>query len=448
MKSDNSIFERLFGLKEHGTDVRTEVIAGVTTFLTMGYIIAVNPDILSSTGMDKGALVTATCLAAALATFLMGFYANLPFALASGMGINAFFAYTVCGNMGYSWQVALAAVFVEGLIFIALTLSNVREAVVNAIPPPIKVAVSAGIGLFIAFIGLVNGKIIVDNSATMVALGDVISPAPLICFLGLVVTAVLYIRGQKGAILIGIVTSTLAAWGYGYYAGALVAAKSMIFLPEKAFGYASIMPILGKISFTGVTFWSFLSIVITFLFVDFFDTVGTLVGVATKAKMLDDKGHLPGAKKALMADAIGTTAGALLGTSTVTTYVESAAGVTAGGRTGLTAVVCGILFFFAMFFAPIIMAIPACATAPALILVGFMMIQGISEIDFEEKCTAIPVFITMIFMPLTYSIANGLIFGILSYVLLNLFSKEGKDVSGVMKILAVLFIIRLMFPGG
>jgi AGZA family xanthine/uracil permease-like MFS transporter len=448
LNSKRGLLDRVFDLKGHDTNVRTEIVAGLTTFLTMGYIIAVNPHILSAAGMDKGALITATCLSAAFACFVMGFYANLPFALASGMGLNAFFAYTVCGNMHNPWQVALAAVFVEGIIFILLTLTNVREAVVNAIPLPIKIAVSAGIGLFIALIGLVNGMVVVDNPATLIALGDLSHPAPVICLLGVLITAVLILRQQKGAILIGIIFSTFAAWGYALYGGTEVAAKAMIFLPSGGFGFKSIMPVLGKLSFQGISFWPFFSIVVTLLFVDFFDTVGTLVGVATKAKMIDVNGHLPGAQKALMADAVGTTVGALMGVSTVTTYVESAAGVAAGGRTGLTAVICGLLFFFAMFFAPVIMAIPACATAPALILVGFMMIQGIGEIDFEDQLTAIPVFLTMIFMPMTYSIANGLIFGILSYVLLNLFVKGGQKVSIVMKILAVLFLIRLLFPMG
>ncbi len=437
--------ERYFGLSEHGTDVRTEIIAGVTTFLTMGYIIAVNPMILSAAGMDKGALITATCLAASLSCILMGLYANLPLALASGMGLNAFFAYSVVIGMKVPWQVALAAVFVEGLIFIVLTLTNVREKVVNAIPLALKVAVSAGIGFFIAFIGLNNAKMVVPHKATLLTLGHFTDPRVLICCFGLLMTAVMMQRGIKGAILWGILACTLISWGYGYNIGPEAAAKVDIFLPSGAFEVKSIAPIFGQLSFQGISFWAFLPIVVTLLFVDFFDTVGTLVGVATKAKMLDKDGNFPGARKALLVDAVGTTAGAVLGVSTVTTYVESAAGVAEGGRTGLAAVISGVLFFVAMFFAPIVMAIPACATAPALILVGYLMMQSLGEVDLFDYGDAIPAFLTIIMMPLTYSIANGLIFGVTTFAILNILGGRKDRVSWTLRILAVLFIIRLVY---
>jgi len=433
-----------FQLERHGSNISTELIAGLTTFLTMAYIIAVNPNILSTAGMDKGALVTSTCLAAGLASILMGLYANLPFALASGMGLNAFFAFSVCQAMKIPWQVALAAVFVEGLIFIVLTLTNVREAVVNAIPVPMKVAVSAGIGLFIAFIGMENAKLVVAHPATLVTLGDFSDPRVIICCLGLVIIGVLSLRKIRGAVLFGIVFCTLAAWGYGTNVGAQAAAKVDIFLPSGTVGVESMSPILGKLSFAGIEFWSFFSVVVTLLFVDFFDTVGTLVGVATKANMLDENGAFPQARKALLVDAIGTTAGAVLGVSTVTTYVESAAGVAEGGRTGLSAVTSGVLFLLAMFFAPIIVAIPACATAPALIMVGYFMLQNICTIDLFDQSEAVPAFLTMIMMPLTYSIANGLIFGVISYALFNVLGGKRDKVSPTMAILAVLFVIRLV----
>jgi len=440
-----NLCERLFALKDHGTDVSTELIAGVTTFLTMGYIIAVNPQILSVTGMDAGALVTATCLAAGLSSLLMGFYANLPLALASGMGLNAFFAFSVCKGMNLPWQTALAAVFVEGVIFVVLTLTNVRTQVVNAIPVSLKVAVSAGIGFFIAFIGLVNARVVMTSPATLVKLGHFTSPPVLICCIGVVVTAVMMARRIKGAILWGIVVCTLAAWGYALVVGAETAAALQIFLPSGAVELKSPMPLFCKLSFEGVTFWSFLPIVVTLLFVDFFDTVGTLVGVATKAKMLDEDGNFPGAREALLVDAIGTTGGALLGVSTVTTYVESAAGVAEGGRTGLTAVVAGLLFLVAMFFAPIVMAIPACATAPALILVGYMMMQGLSDLDLHDMAEAIPAFLTVVMMPLTYSIANGLVFGVTAYTLVNVLIGRGSHVSWTLRILSVLFVLRLVY---
>ena len=445
MSANSSFLDRFFDLSGHGTDTKTEVIAGVTTFLTMGYIIAVNPMILSDAGMDKGALITATCLAASFSCILMGLYANLPLALASGMGLNAFFAYSVCIGMKVPWQVALAAVFVEGIIFIVLTLTNVREKVVNAIPLALQVAVYAGIGFFIAFIGMNNAKLVVAHKVTLVTLGHFTDPRVLICLFGLLLTAAMMQRGVKGAILWGILACTLIAWGYGYYIGPDGAAKVGIYLPSGAVEVKSIAPIFAKLSFQGVTFWAFLPIVITLLFVDFFDTVGTLVGVATKAKMLDKEGNFPGARKALLVDAVGTTAGAVLGVSTVTTYVESAAGVAEGGRTGLAAVVSGVLFFVAMFFSPIVMAVPACATAPALILVGYLMMQSLGEIDLYDYGLAIAAFLTIIVMPLTYSIANGLIFGVTTFAILNILGGRSERVSWTLRILAVLFIIRLVY---
>lgn len=434
-------------------DMKKEMLAGLTTFLTMAYIIAVNPSILSATGMPAGALVTATCLAAAIACILMGIFANLPFALASGMGLNAYFAYTVVGQMGISWKVALTAVFVEGIIFIILSLFKVREAVVNAIPKNMKLAVTGGIGLFIAFIGMANSGLVVANDSTMVSLG-VFTPTVIITIIGLIIITVLDKKGIRGAILWGILISAIIGWGFALVdkeaAGALG-----IYLPTGVFKFEGIGEIAGKVdlvnAFSGENIKMFITVVFTFLFVDFFDTVGTLVGVCSKAKMLDDEGNVPNAGRALLVDAIGTTSGSLLGVSTVTTYVESSTGVAVGGRTGFTAITTGILFLIAMFFSPIFIAIPSCATAPALIYVGYLMLGAVKEIDFDNITEGVPAFLTIAAMPLTYSIGDGLTLGILSYVIINLlysiFSKKENKVkiSWVMYLLAVVFILKLLF---
>ena len=440
--------EKYFKLKENGTTVRKEVMGGITTFLAMAYIIIVNPDILSAAGMPKGALVTATCLAAGLATIFMGVYANLPFGLAPGMGLNAFFAFTVCGVMGIPWQVALTAVLIEGIIFIILTVTKVREAVVNCIPKNLKLAVSAGIGLFIAFIGLVNANIVVANESTFVSMGEFLAPPVLIATLGLIVIAVLDKRKVKGAILWGMLASAVVAWGY-----ALVspenAAASMIFTPSGIFKFESLSPIFMKFQLPANA-WSIVGVVITLLFVDFFDTVGTLVGVSAKANMLDKDGNVKNASKALMVDAVGTTVGACLGTSTVTTFVESSAGVADGARTGLASVVTGALFIAAMFFAPILTAVPACATAPALIYVGFYMMQSAMDIEFTNVTEGFPAFLTIALMPLTYSIGDGLAWGIMTYGIINIINNftnpsEKKKVSIVIYILTIVFALKFIF---
>ena len=396
-------------------DFKKEIIAGITTFLTMAYIIAVNPNILGETGMDKGAIVTATCLAAAFASILMGIYANLPFALASGMGLNAYFAYSVVLGKGISWDIALTAVFVEGIIFILLSLFKVREAVVNAIPKNMKYAVTAGIGLFIAFIGFTGSGLVVADEATFLALGKFTLPTVLVTCIGLVVIAVLDKRGMKGSILVGIVVSTLLAWGYALI-NPTAASELGIYLPSGIFKFESIAPIAGKVNLAYVlhpsNIMNFIVIVCTFLFVDFFDTVGTLVGVASRAGMLDEEGKVPNVGKALMVDAVGTTVGAFMGVSTVTTYVESSTGVAAGGRTGWTAITTGILFLAAMFFSPVFIAIPACATAPALIYVGYLMLGAVKSIEFDEITEGLPAFLTIALMPLTYSIGDGLTIGV------------------------------------
>ena len=446
-----------FQLKENGSDVKKEIIGGITTFLTMAYIIAVNANILGATGMDMGAVVTVTCLTAGLSTIAMGLYANLPFALASGMGLNAFFAFSVVLGQSIPWQVALAAVFVEGLIFIVLSLTNVREAVVNAIPTTLKLAVTAGIGLFIAFIGFVDAGIIVTNDATKVSMGTFKSPAVLITVLGIIVIVVLSKKKVRGAILWGIVASAGAAWIYAMIAP-ITAATYGIYTPKGIFKLESMSPIAGKLDFSYLTdpakIWQFITILLTFLFVDFFDTVGTLVGVASKVGMVDKNGKVKNAGKALLVDAVGTTVGAFLGTSTVTTYVESSAGVAEGARTGLASVVTGILFLIAMFFSPLFVAIPMCATAPALIIVGFFMIGGITKIDFNDFTEGVPAFLTIILMPLTYSIGDGLTIGLLSYAVLNfinnIFTKDHtkrKKVSIIIYVLAVIFIIKLIVTG-
>ncbi|MBW6409799.1 NCS2 family permease [Clostridium weizhouense] len=449
--------EKVLGiLSNENVDFKKEIVAGITTFLTMAYIIAVNPNILGETGMEAGAIVTSTCLSAAFATIFMGIFANLPFALASGMGLNAYFAYSVVLGKGISWEVALTAVFVEGIIFILMSLFKIREAVVNAIPKNMKYAVTAGIGLFIAFIGLVGSKIVIKNEATLLSLGDFTVPTVLITCIGLITIAILDKKGVKGSILVGILISTLLAWGYAL-SNPTLASELGIYLPTGVFKFESIAPVAGKIdlgyAFHPSNLWTFATIVCTFLFVDFFDTVGTLVGVCSRAGMLDEDGNVPNAGKALLVDAIGTTVGACIGTSTVTTYVESSTGVAAGGRTGWTAITTGILFLIAMFFSPIFIAIPSCATAPALIYVGYLMLGAAKNIDFDEITEGLPAFLTIALMPLTYSIGDGLIFGVLSYVFINVLyniffakSKEDKKkVSLVMIILAIIFLFKLFF---
>ena len=428
------MFEKYFKLKENGTNVRTEVIAGITTFLTMAYILAVNPGILSATGMDANALFTSTALAAVVGTLVMALWAKLPFALAPGMGLNAFFAFSVVLGMGYSWQFALTAVLIEGIIFILMTIFNIREAIVDAIPKSIQTAISAGIGLFIAFIGLQNAGIIVNNDATLVHLGDITSGSALLALIGLVITSVLIIKKVKGDLLIGIIVTALIGIPMG-----ITQMKGFASLPP------SIEPIFFKFDFSQVFTFDMMIVVFTFLFVDIFDTLGTLVGVSRKANMLDKNGKVPNVKKAFMADAVGTTIGSMLGTSTVTTYVESAAGVSEGGRTGLTALVTALCFVAALFFAPLFIAIPGAATAPALILVGLFMLSPIKELDLSDYSESIPAFITILAMPLAYSIAEGITLGALSYVLINMLAGNFKKLSIPMYILAVLFVLKYIF---
>ena len=452
------MFEKLFKLSENKTTVKTEVMAGITTFMTMAYILAVNPSILSATGMDPTAVLLATALASFIGTAAMALMANLPFALSAGMGLNAYMAYTVCLGMGYSWQVALLAVFAEGLIFVVLSLTNIREAIFNAIPLSLKRGVSVGIGLFIAFIGLQNAGLCVDG-ATLVELVDFTQNftskgiSALLCVIGVIITAAQYIKNVKGSILIGIV----ATWGLG-----MICQLVGLYVPNAELGCYSLFPAMAwtdfstlgttvgqcfTVDFSVIKPLEFVVVIFAFLFVDIFDTLGTLIGVATKADMLDEEGRLPRIKPALMADAIGTTAGAILGTSTVTTFVESASGVAAGGRTGLTAMVTGVLFLISMFFAPIFTAIPSFATAPALIMVGFLMFSGITELKFDDdKLTeTIPAYLAILAMPLFYSISEGISLGIISFVVLNVICGKAKKVTPLMYILALLFVLKYIF---
>lgn len=428
-----NVFEKYFRLQEHGTNMKTEVIAGITTFMTMAYILAVNPYILSAAGMDKDGVFTATAIASFVAIAVMAFYANLPIALAPGMGLNAFFAYTVVLHMGYSWEMAITAVFIEGIIFIILTFFKVREAIIESIPVNLKHAIAVGIGLYIALIGFQNAGIIVGNPNTLVTLGNVHDPKVILAMAGIIITSVLLVFKVKGALIIGIIITTLIGIPFGITA-----------LPEK--GLMSLPPSLEsvffKFDFSRVFSWDMILVIFTFLFVDIFDTVGTLVGVCSKADLLDKKGSVPNAGRALFADAIGTTAGAMLGTSTVTTYIESASGVQVGGKTGLTALVVGILFLLALFFAPLFLMIPGAATAPALVLVGLFMISPIQKIDLNDYAESIPVFMTIIIMPLAYSISEGIAFGMLSYVLIKLFTGKWKEISILLYILALLFILK------
>lgn len=428
--------EKFFKLKENGTNVKSEIIAGITTFMTMAYILAVNPSILSATGMDKGAVFTATVVSSIVATLIMGLLANLPFALAPGMGLNAFFAYTVVLGMGYSWQTALTAVFIEGIIFLVLTIFNVREAIVNSIPLNMKRAISVGIGLFIAFIGLQNSKIIINNDATLISLGDITSGSPLLAIIGLLITSLLLAYNVKGAILIGILLTTIIGIPMG------ITQLS----PYASFAPPSLEPVAFKLDFANILHPNMFIVLFTFLFVDMFDTVGTLVGVCTKANMLTKGGEVPRCKQALFADAVGTIFGACMGTSTVTTYVESASGVAEGGKTGLTAVVVAILFTISLFLSHIFLSIPSAATAPALIIVGLFMMTPILEIDLTDYTEAIPSFVCIIFMPFAYSIAEGITFGILAFTLLKLLTGRTKEITLFTWILAALLLIKILMP--
>lgn len=434
--SNESLAEKIFRLKEKKTNVKTEIMAGITTFMTMSYILAVNPQILGDAGMDKGAVFTATIIASIIAILIMALYANLPFALAPGMGLNAFFTYTVVMTMGKSWEFALAAVFIEGIIFVFLTFFNVREAIFNAIPRSLKTAVSVGIGLFIALIGLLNSTVIVKNDVGL-GLGNLVSKESFIFFIGLLIMAVLTARKTKGALLIGIVISTIIALFTGV---SKLPEGGIIQLPP------SLSPIAFKLDFSSMFSLEMFSVVFAFLFVDLFDTIGTLTGVATKAKMLDENGQLPNAGRALFADSIGTTLGALLGTSTVTTFVESATGVAEGGRTGLTALSTGFCFFLSIFFYPLITIIPAQATAAALVMVGLFMIDSIVDINFGDFTESFPAFMTIIMMPFAYSIAEGIAFGMISYASVKLLTGKGKEVSPLVYVLALVFLLRYLLP--
>ena len=448
--------EKLFHLKENNTDFKTEVIAGVTTFMTMAYILAVNPNILSEAGMDRGAVFTATALSAFLATCVMALMANYPFVLAPGMGLNAYFTYTVVMGMGFTWQEALAAVFVEGIIFIVLSLTNVREAIFNAIPMNLKHAVSVGIGLYIAFIGLQNAHVVVDSSTLVTIFSFKNSVATgtfstegitvLLALIGIIITAILMVKNVKGNILWGI----LITWGLG-----IICQLTGLYTPSAEAGWYSLLPdfsngisipslapTLFAMDFSKVFSMDFVIIMFAFLFVDLFDTLGTLIGVAAKADLLDNEGKLPNIRGALLADAIGTTAGAAMGTSTVTTFVESASGAAEGGRTGLTAIVAAILFGLSLFLSPIFLAIPSFATTPALVLVGFLMMTSITKINFSDYTDAIPAFVAIIAMPFTYSISEGIAMGIISHVIIKVLGGKRKEVSPLMYVLAVLFILK------
>lgn len=450
--------EKLFHLSERHTDVRTELMAGLTTFMAMAYILAVNPSILSATGMDSAGIFVATAVAACVGSLMMAFFANLPFGLAPGMGLNAFFAYTVVLQMGYSWETALMAVFIEGILFIIMSLTNIREAIFNAIPLTLKRAISVGIGLFIALIGLLNAKIVVQSDSTTVAMQSFAADTfhtegitALLAIIGVLITAFMVIKDIKGGILWGI----LITWVLG-----IICQFTGLYVVDPANGWYSLLPdfsqgfqigaitkVAGHLSLQGVHPLEFAGVVLAFLFVDLFDTLGTLIGVASKADMLDEEGKLPNIKGALMADAVATTAGALLGTSTTTTYAESATGVSAGGRTGLTALTIGVLFALSLFLSPIFLAIPSFATAPALIMVGFYMMGAILKISFDDMAEAIPAYICIIAMPFFYSISDGIFMGVISYVALNLTvgKKKGKKVSALMIALAIIFVLKYIF---
>ena len=432
------MLKKLFGLNPNETTPRTEIMAGITTFLTMSYILAVNPSIFSGL-MPEGAVFTATALAAIIGCVVMALWAKLPYGLAPGMGLNAFFVYTICGIMGYTWQFALTAVLIEGLIFIVLTLTNVREAIVNAIPLNLRYAIGSGIGLFIAFIGLQSSGLVVMQEGTLVTLGDVTSGSALLALIGLVITGVLYIMKVRGAMLIGILATTFI----GIPMDVTPDITAIVDTPD------SISPIFCQFEWDKVFTLDMLVVVFTLLFIDMFDTIGTLVGVSTKAGMVDEKGRVKNIKQAFMADAIATTAGACLGTSTTTTYVESAAGVAVGGRSGLTAFTVGICFAIAMFFSPLFLSIPAAATAPVLILVGLMMLEPITKIEFKDFSEAIPAFVCLIAMPMTYSISNGILLGIIAYAVINIICGKFRKLTATICILASLFVMKFMFvnPG-
>ncbi|MBR5299538.1 MAG: NCS2 family permease, partial [Bacteroidales bacterium] len=416
------MLKKLFGFDSTKTTIRTEIVAGITTFLTMSYILAVNPTMFGELdGMPVGSVFTSTALAAIVGCLAMAFIGKLPFGLAPGMGLNAFFVYSVCMGMGYSWQFALTAVLIEGLIFIVLTLTNLREAIVNAIPMSLRNAIGAGIGLFIAFIGLKSAGVVVADGATLVALGDVTSGSALLAFIGLVITGFMYSRNVPGAILLGIIITMVIGIPLG-----VTEFKGIVSAPE------SIAPIFCQFEFDKIFSVDMLVVVFTFFFIDMFDTVGTLVGVCTKAKMMDENGNIYRVKQAFMADSIATTVGALLGTSTTTTYVESAAGVAQGGRSGLTALVVGGCFVIAMFFSPLFLSIPSAATAPALIIVGLLMAEQIKNVDFDDFSESIPAFVCMLMMPLTYSISNGILIGMITYVLMNMICGKFKKLSPAM----------------
>lgn len=426
---------KLFGYNPAETSVRKEIVAGITTFLTMSYILAVNPSLFGQLdGMPGGAVFTSTAIAAIIGCLSMAFLGKLPFGLAPGMGLNAFFVYSVCLGMGYSWQFALTAVLIEGLIFIILTLTNVREAIVNAIPLSLRNAIGAGIGLFIAFIGLSSAGVVVNNEATLVALGDITSGSALLALIGLIITGFLYAKNVPGAILIGILATMVIGIPMG-----VTEFRGVLSRPE------SIAPIFFKFEFHNIFTLDMLVVVFTFLFIDMFDTVGTLVGVCTKAGMVDEKGNVKRIKQAFMADSIATTAGAILGTSTTTTYVESAAGVAHGGRSGLTAFAVACCFAVALVFSPLFLSIPSAATAPALIIVGLLMIEPVKNIPWEDFSESIPAFVCMVMMPLTYSISNGILMGMITYVLMNLITGKRNKVTWTMAVLAILFVLKYIF---
>lgn len=428
------MLKKLFGFDPAKTTVKTEIIAGITTFLTMSYILAVNPSMFSDLSMPGGAVFTSTALAAVIGCLAMAFIGKLPFGLAPGMGLNAFFVYSVCLGMGYPWQFALTAVLIEGLVFIILTITNVREAIVNAIPASLRNAIGAGIGLFIAFIGLSSAGIVVNDESTLVALGDITSGSALLAFIGIILTGFLYIKKVPGAILLGIILTMIIGIPLG-----VTEFQGILSHPE------SIKPIFCQFQFDKIWSLDMLAVVFTFLFIDMFDTVGTLVGVCTKANMVDEKGNIARLKHAFMADAIATTTGAFLGTSTTTTYVESAAGVAQGGRSGLTALVIAGCFAISLFFSPLFLSIPSAATAPALVLVGIMMMEPVTKIKFDNFSESIPAFICIITMPLTYSISNGILIGMITYVILNMICGNFKRITAVMYILTVLFILKFIF---
>lgn len=427
------MLEKLFGFNPQKHSVRTEIMAGITTFLTMAYILAVNPSILSETGMDKGALFTTTVIMSALPTIFMGLYAKLPLALAPGMGLNAFFAYTVCMIMGYSWQFALTAVFLEGLVFILLTVTNLREKIVDVIPETLKNAISAGIGLYIAFIGLKSAGIIVNNEATLVSLGNLSSGSALLGAIGIVLTSVLLVKNIKGALLFGILLTTLIGIPLG-----VTNFEGIFSIPP------SVEPIFLKFEWDQVLTKDMVIIVFTLLFVDLFDCIGTVIGVTNRAGMVKADGKIPKLKEVFVVDSVSTTAGAVMGTSTVAVYVESAAGVNEGGRTGLTATVTSVCFLLALFFAPLFLAIPAAATTPVLVLVGLMMMGSVQNVNFTDYSEAIPAFICILFMPLSYSISDGIVLGHLSYIFINLCSGNYRKMSIGMYILAVFFLLKFM----